>query len=702
MVTSWQKAFLSNGEGFFVYVDCGTIYLYYCVQLQADTRAEGKQKFMNNERQRLQKHILALMMVMLVACLVIFIRYAWIQIVDGPEMAARMAAQVNHQYQLETPRGAITDRNGTELAVSSKMKSLFVDPNHVKDPAQLAADLAPLIDESEQDILDKIAEGGGFVWVKRRLPQDQYEAARDMIREKEYTDCLGFKTEAKRSYPNDTLAAQVLGFVGTEDKGLDGIEQSMDKLLKGEVTAKKLKTDQESKPIQESLFSSLQYQGDACKTVQLTIDAGVQFIVEQQLDAAMAANNPKAITCIVMDPQTGDVLAMASRPTYNPNHFWDYDAQRWKNRAVSFIYEPGSTFKSVVAGAALQEKIVTPNMTIFDPGFVMVSGHKIQNADNEALGPVTFADVVKHSLNTGFAQVGLRLGADKLTQYAKLFGFGEPTHIDLPGEEPGILFDPENMRDSDIATMSIGQSIAVTPLQLVTAISAIANDGILLQPHIIKAVYNADGSVYQENGRTEIRRTIESATDKTLMGLLEQVVSSGSGKKAAVKGYRIAGKTGTAQKIREDGAGYMDGHYIASFCGFAPVEKPQLVVLVMIDDPGAGDFYGGHVAAPVAGRIFSQLFRYLHIAPSSDPFAGMEKVQKDSKPAAKKSYTGSVPDGKVIVPDFQGMSLREAAQKASQVGLSFDSEGSGFGSRQSIAPNTLVDRDTEVTVWFQP
>lgn len=656
---------------------------------------------MNEERYRVQRHILTLMKGLLLVFAVIALRYAYIQIVDGAEMTQRLAAQVNHNYQLETPRGAILDRNGREMAVSTKMKSLFVDPNHVDDAAQLAADLAPLIDMSEEEILDDIAQGGGFVWLKRRLPQEEYEAVRQLMREKEYTNCLGFKTEAKRSYPNDNLAANVLGFVGVDDKGLDGIEQSLDPLLKGEVQARKVKTDQQSRPIMESLFSSLKYSGDACKTVQLTIDAGVQFIVEQELDKAMAANNPQAITCVVMDPKSGDVLAMASRPTYNPNRFWDYDASVWKNRAVSFIYEPGSTFKSIVAGAALQEKVVSPNQVFVDPGYVMVSGRRIQNWNGESFGTVTFTDVVKNSLNTGFAQVGLALGADKLIHYAKLFGFGELTHIDLPGEEQGILFEPENMRDSDIATMSIGQSIAVTPLQLVTAMSAIANDGILLQPHIVKTIYNPDGSVYEERGRTEVRRTIESATDKTLMGLLEQVVASGGGQKAAVKGYRIAGKTGTAQKIREDGAGYLDGRYIASFCGFAPVEDPQLVVLVMIDDPSMGNFYGGQIAAPVAGRIFSQLFRYLHIAPSSDPFAGMERPQ-EAAPKKQASYEGVVPSGKVVMPDFAGLSLREAAQKAASAGLTFASQGSGFGISQSIPPNTLVDNGTEVTVWFRP
>ena len=659
---------------------------------------------MKMDRQKAQRNIGKLGLAMLAVLALVVFRYAWLQLVQGSELAARMRAQVGENYLAQSTRGAILDRSGREMAVSTMTKSLYVDPNHVKEPEVLARELAPLIGLTEQQVLDDIAEGGGFQWVKHHLAQDEYEAVRQLMKEKEYTDCLNFVDEAKRYYPNDVLAANVLGFVGTEDKGLDGVEQALDGLLKGEVEEEYLQTDRSSRPILSSIFSrQKRYKGDYCKTVTLTIDSSIQFMVEQELDRAMAENGPKAITCIVMDPKNGEVLAMAGRPSYNPNKFWDYSPESWKNRAVSFIYEPGSTFKAMVAGAALQENVVSPTQVCVDPGYVMVSGRRIQNWSGESFGTVTFTDVVKQSLNTGFAQVGLSLGAEKLTDYAKRFGFGAQTGIDLPGEEYGILFNPDDMRDSDIATMSIGQSIAVTPLQLVTAMSAVANDGVLLKPHIVKEIRNADGSLYLENQRTEVRRVIESSTDKTLMGLLEQVVATGGGHKAAVKGYRIAGKTGTAQKIREDGAGYMDGRYIASFCGFAPVEDPRVTVLVIIDDPTLGSYYGGQIAAPVAGRIFSQLMRYLHIEPSSDPLAGMDIAPAEQpKHKPQKVFQGEVPNGKVVMPDFIGLSLREAARKAADSGLTFESEGSGVAAYQSIEPNTLVDAGTEITVHFQP
>lgn len=305
----------------------------------------------------LQKHILAMVYVMGILFGVMVLRYAWLQLVAGDELSERMRSQVGYDLAIQSPRGTITDRNGREMAVSLMTKSLYIDPNHVSDPDALATDLAPLINMPEQEILDDISAGGGFVWVKRRMEHDEYEAVRKMVREKSYTDCVGFRDEAKRYYPNDILGANVLGFVGTDDKGLDGIEQGLDGLLKGEVKEKYLTTDRQNRPILDSIFSSQrQYKGEYCKNVELTLDAGIQFIVEQELDRAMAENNPQAITCVVMNPKTGEVLAMASRPSYNPNSFYDYSPEVWKNRAVSFIYEPGSTFKSVVAAAPCRRK----------------------------------------------------------------------------------------------------------------------------------------------------------------------------------------------------------------------------------------------------------------------------------------------------------------------------------------------------------
>lgn len=629
--------------------------------------------------------------------LVLVGRYGYLQLVEGDRLAERVRVTTGEGRVIQSTRGQILDRTGHELATSLMMKSLFIDPNNVRDPYDVASKLAPLIGMTEDEILDDIAQGGGFVWVKHYLSTDEVDAVKHLNQTEEY-NCLGFQDEPNRYYPNGMLAANVLGFVGTDDIGLDGIEQAYDDMMKGDKRETFIKMDNASGDrILDSIFTRGSYKGNQCKTIELTIDATMQFMVEEALDDAMVDNNPVAVTAVVMNPKNGDVLAMASRPSYDPNHFDDYPMENWQNRAVSRIYEPGSTFKSIVAAAALEEGVVAPNDWFLDPGVVEVSERRIQNADGERFGSVTFADIVAHSINTGFALIGLDLGADRLTSYAKKFGFGEQTGIELPAEEAGILFDPDEMRDSDIATMAIGQSIAVTPLQLVRAMSAIANDGILMKPHIVKAIRNADGSIYYETHPEEVRRVITSVTDKTLIGLLEGVVTHGGGKKAAVKGYRIAGKTGTAQKIKPDGAGYMDGHYIASFCGFAPVEDPQITVLVIVDDP-SGIYYGGQVAAPVASRIFKSLLRYLKVEPSSDPFAASERT---TKPTINENST-KMESVQVIVPEVIGLDAVDARRQLEAVGLVMESEGQGRAVSQSISPNVVVPRGTVVAVRFAP
>ena len=657
---------------------------------------------MKKQRHNVQLRISWLLLVIWICFGLLLVRFAWLQLVDGDELAERAITIAEENRARQSPRGKILDRNGRELAISRMAKSLVINPSKVKpeDRDNLVAQLSEILKLKPEEIREDIDTGGVFVYVKRRLEVDEENAIKELKEANEY-ECLELHDEVKRYYPNDMLAANVLGFIGTDDKGLAGMEQYADELLKGEAQEADLIIDMRGRPIFDSIFSAAQqrYKGDNSKNITLTIDSTMQFIVEQSLDKAMADNNPKAVTAVVMDPRTGDVLAMASRPSYNPNKFWQANDEAWRNRAISSVYEPGSTFKAMVAGTALQEGVVAPNMTFYDPGHIDVSEKRIQNWNGESFGNVTFTDIVKNSINTCFAQIGLWLGGEKLNEYAEKFGFGQATGIELPGEESGILFaNPKEMVSSDVATMAIGQSIAVTPLQLVTAMSAVANDGVLLKPHIIKQITNADGSVYKEYGREEVHRVIDSATDKTLVGLLEQVVATGGGSKAAVKGYRIAGKTGTAQKINEHTSGYMEGRYIASFCGFAPVENPELVVLVVIDDPSAGSFYGGQIAAPVARDIFSQLFRFMHISPSSDTFADMNKDKETA--AARPAPAAS--DGKVRMPDLTGMSIRDVSQKLAELGLGIDVQGNGLARSQSIPAGAEIKSGQSVTVTFSP
>lgn len=643
---------------------------------------------------QVRKSIAVAMVFLLVAIGGLVGRIAWVQFVQGRMLAEKARSQLQENKLLQSPRGTIYDRGGRELAISSLRKSLYVNPRELnQDPLAVANLLAPVLEMKPEEIRERLMAAGSFVWLKRTLEPDAAQKVVSLIKEHGIRG-LDFIEESKRYYPNDSLAAQVLGFVGTDDVGLSGIEMALDKTIKGELTRQSMDTDSYGIPIfRSSVAFAPVKQG---KSVYLTIDSTIQFIVEQSLDRAMARTGARAATVIIMNPRTGEILALACRPTFDPNRFYRYGAREWKNQAVSVIYEPGSTFKSIVAAAALQEKVVRVGEQFVDNGYIEVSGRRIKNWSGDSYGPVSLTDVIKNSINTGFVQIGLRLGAARLNDYARAFGFGQPTDSELPGEEEGLLFNTKDMRESDVATMAIGQSVAVTPLQLLTAVSAIANDGVLLKPHIVKEIYNADGSLASAFPTQRVRQVITPDTARELIGLLEKVVSEGGGKRAAVKGYRFAGKTGTAEKLRESGGGYEAGHYIASFVGFGPVEDPQVAALIVLDDP-AGSYYGGEIAAPIFSEIMTQVMRYLTIRPQQ---AAEPAATPASQPAA--AAVKPAPAGKVVVPSLIGRSMREAGTALTSAGLGFVPVGSGVAVRQSIAANTIVNPGAEITVFFEP
>ena len=647
----------------------------------------------------LKRSIIVFLSGLLLLIIILAGRIGWIQFVDGKRMTAKIGVQLSESKMLHSPRGTIYDRNGRELAVSSMTKSLYANPSEIKDVDQVAGALASLLGMNPEDIKEKLANGGQFIWIKRMIEPGVAAQVQAIIKEYDMKG-LSFLEESKRYYPNDSLAAQVLGFVGTDDIGLDGLEMALDKTIKGNLFEQLIDTDSHGIPIFKSIFTFVpQKQG---KNVYLTLDSGIQFIVEQSLDKAMKNTGAQGATVIVMNPKTGEVLAMANRPTYNPNQFYKYGDNEWKNRAVTYNYEPGSTFKSVVAAAALQEGKAYPEEIFVDKGYVEVSGRRIKNWNDESYGNISFLDILKYSVNTGFVQVGMRLGAYKLTEYAQAFGFGKITGIELPGEESGLLFNPKDMRDSDTATMSIGQSVAVTPLQLITAVAAIANDGVLLKPHMIKEVRNGDGSLDHEVPSQSVRQVVSPETARTLTYMMEKEVSEGGGNKAAVKGYHFAGKTGTAEKLKEDGSGYAAGRYVASFVGFGPVEDPQVVILVVLDDP-LGVYYGGQICAPVASEILGQVMRHLSIRPQIMAETLMPKIVQ--QPIVQGIQTPKIPvqapPGKVVVPNVLGMSMRQAGESLNKLDLSMVPTGTGVAVGQSISGNTIVEAGAEITVYFE-
>ncbi len=480
--------------------------------------------------------------------------------------------------------------------------------------------------------------------------------------------------------------------------------------------------------------------------IYLTIDIVIQQIIERELEKVLQDTKAQAATIIAVEPRTGEILALANRPDYNPNRFAEFAPKLWRNIAISNAYEPGSTFKILTTTAALGEKVVSLNERFFDPGSVEVQGRTIHCWKDGGHGSQTFQEVVENSCNVGFVNVGLRLGADSFYKYFTAFGLGKTTNVDLPGEAKGIVIEKSQVKPINLATMSMGQSIAVTPLQLVTAVAAVANDGQRLRPQIVREVKGKDGEMIRSFAPDIINQVVDTATAQEVKKVLESVVANGTGKNAYIEGFRIAGKTGTAQKV--GAGGYMPGKYVASFVGFAPADNPQIVMVVIIDEP-VGLYYGGQIAAPVFTGIMNDVLQYLKIAPrvvTSDasvmpethivvpsvinllvPEAiqelkkiglsvrieetGERVADQIPKPGSRIPKESSVllytmtpryGSGEITVPDCTGQSLREVADTLAEVGLRIHPMGVGLKAmKQEPIPGNKVLPGSEITVFFE-
>ena len=632
--------------------------------------------------------------VLLCIAVVLVGRLFFLQIIDKSDLQAKNLSQVQVDRKLQSPRGTIYDRNGRPLAMSVVTKSLYADPKMIKQsPSEVAELIAPYVTMSKEDIVKSLQEDTAFVWIDRMMEPEKSKAVAQLIEDKNL-EGLNFVEESKRYYPNGNLAAQVLGFVGTDDKGLDGLEMVLDDELKGGIQKELVATDRKGNAIFGSVLSK--YLPDKGKSVTLTIDASIQFIAERALDKAMEDTGAKHASVIVMDPKTGEILAMANRPTYDPNHYSQGSEEDFKNIAVTNLYEPGSTFKPIIASAALAAGKWKLDTVYNDKGAFAANGHIIRNWDGEGYGPVRLLDILKYSLNTGMAEIGTLTGADILSKYVRDYGFGSETGIELPGEGEGILYNPDDMSKLDVATMSIGQGIAVTPLQMVRAFGALANGGAMMKPHIIKSYSNSQGDVTSTTETSVVGQPVPAETVKTIVDILEKEVSEGGGTKAMVEGYHFAGKTGTAQKLDTKHGGYLDGQYIASFIGFGPVEDPKFVVLVVIDDPQKGSYYGSQIVAPVFKDIVSQLVRYYQISP----------YVKESTPVAVKA-ANTLPepkpgsDGSVTLPNFTGFTYGEVRDWLHKAGLAFKPDGTGTATSQDESSGTTVQAGTAITVHFR-
>jgi cell division protein FtsI (penicillin-binding protein 3) len=541
--------------------------------------------------------------------LVIAGRLYQLQVARHDHYTAKAARQQQRIIKLDPPRGTIYDARGRELAVSVQVDSAYAVPPEIKDPVATAKKLARAVKGLNAKKLARgLAADREFVWVARKLDSPEADAVRAL-------DLPGihFLEESKRYYPMRELAAQVLGYVGTDNHGLAGLEQLYDEKVAGKAAVRTVLRDARHGTVVAPGLSFAE--AEPGQDLRLTLDAAVQHIVERELEKAVHERGAKSGIAVFLDPRTGGVLAMASYPGFDPNDFGSFSADRWRNRAIMDVYEPGSTFKIVTAAAALGSGMVHAD-DVFDceNGAVVVYGKRIR--DHKAFGLLTFADVIAKSSNVGVIKAALRIGDQRLYNTIQGMGFGRPTGIDLPGEGSGILHPVSRWGLRGKAYISFGQGVSVTPLQLAVAVTAVANGGTLLRPHVVAGVGRGDmvqASLSGLSGGPVVGHPLTPATARELARLLEGVVTGGTGHGAAVEGYRVAGKTGTAQ-IPENGS-YSHTAYLPSFVGFAPVDRPEIVGVVAIAEPRGFEYYGGQVAAPVFGAIARQVMLYQGIRP---------------------------------------------------------------------------------------
>jgi cell division protein FtsI (penicillin-binding protein 3) len=642
-------------------------------------------------------------------------RLTYLQIWQHDEYARLAENQHAKTVPLRPKRGPILDRNGQALAVSSRADTLYVTPVKVEDAPRLAARLAPILGEPAREVARKLTVTKKFAPVRRRLTPDMARAVRELR-----DPSLTLVEDSLRLYPNRELAAQLVGFEGAEGKGLAGMEQAWDAHLAGVEGRAVVERDALGREVTGApivLKPSVAGQG-----IVLTIDATIQYLAEKEVDAAWRRTRAKSAMAVAMDPRTGEILAMAIRPTYNPNAFGTATDEDRRARAVTDPFEPGSTFKVIMAASALEEGVVRPTDRIYgENGAITVANATIH--DWKKYGWLTFAEVLQNSSNVGSIKVGMMLGKERYYKYITGFGFGAPTNLGLPGESRGQLRPPAQWSGLSLATMSIGQEISVTAVQMVAAFAAVANGGRLMQPQIIRAVLDAQGREVRSFEPIAVRQVISPDTAHTLTDMMVNVVRNGTGHNAAIPGYDVAGKTGTAQKMDPATRRYSRAPGVLSFVGFVPADDPRLAMLVLLDEP-KNEKWGSEAAAPIFSAIGREALRYLNVAPrdaSPVPIvrgemasAAPEKARgteapvpaldASAVPAGAPAGSDDVPPATVaaVMPRLAGLSLRQALEALAPHGVRLEISGRGVVTSQQPAPGAPLPAGTVCRLHLAP
>jgi cell division protein FtsI (penicillin-binding protein 3) len=662
----------------------------------------------------------------------VFGRLGYLQLIRHSDYLARAQRQQQRTVDITPKRGAIYDRNMHPLAMSVPVESAFAVPTEIGDNKAMAARLLSGVLDIPRDVLEtRFDSGNSFVWVLRKLPPDKADAVRALNLKGVY-----LQAENQRYYPKRELAAHVLGFVDLDERGLGGIEYQLDSTIRGKSEKIVVMAD-----ARQRWFDGSAAQKDQGANVVLTIDEKIQYIAERELAAAIAKTHSLAGTIIVQNPNNGEILALANWPKFNPNTPSESKTESRMDRAVSAIYEPGSTFKLITLAAAFDQNLIRPE-EVFDceNGKVYVAGHRIR--DHKAFGMLTVADILSQSSDVGAIKIALRLGPPKFYEYIRNFGFGQQTGVDLPGESRGMLRKLENWSAVSIGSISMGQEVGVTPLQLVTAVSSIANGGTLYKPHVVSQLRRGDQILPMTGplAPSEPKEAIRPETAATLRRLMEGVVLNGTGTRARLDGWTAAGKTGTAQKIDPNTGRYSPTQLIASFSGFAPINEPALTILISLDSP-VGQHEGGQVAAPVFKRVAEQVLAYLDVPrdvplspkliqasykraeaeevatledftpvdfgsqpdqpPMAEPVAKGVKGKDLAAEPANPSLTVALDEGgDIALPDFQGKTMRDVTEMCLRLGLEPVLVGSGLATDEAPLVGTKVRRGAKITVRF--
>jgi cell division protein FtsI (penicillin-binding protein 3) len=614
-------------------------------------------------------------------------RLGWLQVVRHADLAALAERQYSRTVILQAQRGPIVDRQGAALATSSAAESLFAQPRALGDPVRVAARLAPLLDTPERELHAALTSGKSFVWLRRRLPPATAAAVK-ALRE----PGLGFLPEPLRLYPNRELGAHVIGFEGV-DGGLEGIERAMNDALAGTPGKAVVGRDALGREVVTESVLQAPRPGHG---VMLTLDRTIQYLAEREIDAAWRRTRAKAAMAVVLEPRSGDVLAVAIRPTFNPNAFLDVPSRdHWRNRAVTDPFEPGSTFKVILAAAALEEGVVRPEDRIWaENGAITIARTTIH--DWKKYGWLSFAEVLQNSSNVGSIKVGLALGRERYHRYMTAFGFGALTNVGLAGESRGQLREPPRWSALSLPTLSIGQEVSVTAMQMVAAFGAIANGGTLMQPRLVRSLFDAEGRETRRFEPRPVRQVVSPETARTLTRMMTQVVATGTGHNAAIAGYEVAGKTGTAQKLDPATKRYSRNPGVLSFVGFVPADEPKLVMLVMLDEP-KNEKWGSEAAAPIFSAIGGEVLRYLDVAPRDAAPLHIVTGPAEGPPArVRLSAAAAEPVADRTMPELRGRTLREALTVLAPLGAAVKVQGRGLVKDQTPAPGETVQSEAVV------